>query len=453
MRHDIFGAFVGIADEDGLKAWNDMARSFLAHGADVPDHLARVLAREPDLALAHALKGLFLMLLARRELLPAARDEFAAARAAEAAGTSSPRERAMVAALGEWLNGYPEAAVAQLETYLNSVPCDTLVLKLDQAIRFVRGDRWGMLAAAERGLAAHTSHHPGHGYVHGMAAFAFEEVGRYDAAERTGRAGLDAAPDDAWGLHAVAHVYDMTARARAGIELIDHHSTAWSHCNNFRYHVWWHQALLYLDAGEYDAALALYDARIRETPTDDYRDIANATSLLMRLELDGIPVGPRWEELADLAEARSGDGCLVFADLHYMLALVGAERLQAAEALRARMTRATGTAVGGADDAAAGPGGWAASGLTAFGAGRYETAFHYLVRARDDLQSIGGSHAQRDVFERMTIDAGLRAGRLNETAAILADRRRRRGAEDAFAATRAARIASIRQAGLDITAA
>jgi hypothetical protein len=49
-----------------------------------------------------------------------------------------------------------------------------------------------------------------------------------------------------------------------------------------------------LDLGRYDAVLDLYDTEIRAERTDDYRDISNATSLLMRLELDGIEVGDRW---------------------------------------------------------------------------------------------------------------------------------------------------------------
>ena len=76
----------------------------------------------------------------------------------------------------------------------------------------------------------------------------------------------------------------------------------------------------------YDAALALYDAEIRAEKTDDYRDISNAASLLSRLELEGVDVGDRWEELAVLAEKRTEDGCLAFADLHYMLALCGGRR-------------------------------------------------------------------------------------------------------------------------------
>ena len=66
---------------------------------------------------------------------------------------------------------------------------------------------------------------------------------------------------------------------------------------------------------------------IRRHRTDDYRDISNATSLLMRLELEGMNVGRRWDELASLSEARVDDGCLVFADLHYMLALAAAGRV------------------------------------------------------------------------------------------------------------------------------
>ena len=38
-----------------------------------------------------------------------------------------------------------------------------------------------------------------------------EEAGEFVAAEQQGLKGLSLAPDDAWGLHAVAHVFDMTA--------------------------------------------------------------------------------------------------------------------------------------------------------------------------------------------------------------------------------------------------
>ena len=69
----------------------------------------------------------------------------------------------------------------------------------------------------------------------------------------------------------------------------------------------------------------------------------------------------------------------------------------------------------------------AASGLEAFGEGDYGLAFKSLSQVRKSMQLAGGSHAQRDVFERMTIDAGLRAGHWAEVEAILDDRRALRG--------------------------
>jgi hypothetical protein len=61
------------------------------------------------------------------------------------------------------------------------------------------------------------------------------------------------------------------------------------------------------------------------------------------------------------------------------------------------------------------------------------------------MQLAGGSHAQRDVFERLTIDAGIRAGFLDEAETILGERRARRaGKLDRYASTRLDLIAETR---------
>ena len=251
--------------------------------------------------------------------------------------------------------------------------------------------------------------------------------------------------DDAWGLHAVAHGYDMTARPDNGIALIENNCSAWDHCNNFRYHVWWHKALLHMDRGELDIVMALYDDQIRADKTDDYRDIANAPSLLMRLELEGVSVGTRWAELADFAQGRTDDGCVVFADLHYMLALTNAGRTEASKAMTTRFA-IDATQPGEMPARVADPGKAALRGLNAFAEGRYGDAFTDLTAARPTMQSIGGSHAQRDVFERMTIDAGLRAGHVDAVETVIEDRiARRAGTIDRFAATRLDSIADARR--------
>jgi tetratricopeptide (TPR) repeat protein len=302
-----------------------------------------------------------------------------------------------------------------------------------------------MRRSIERVLKAHDADHALRGYALGCHAFTLEETGDYGAAERTGLQALEYAPDDAWGLHAVAHVYDMTAQPDAGIRLIENNCAAWDHCNNFSYHVWWHKALLHMDRGELDVAMALYDTQVREDKTDDYRDIANATSLLMRLELEGVDVAGRWNELADFSQNRTDDGCVVFADLHYMLALAGADRTDAKAEMAARFARDA-VEIGDMSVRYKDPGLAAMDGLNAFSEGRYNDAFSNLAAARPTIQTIGGSHAQRDVFERMTIDAGIRAGRVDQAEAILAERlSQRAGNEDRFTATRFANLADLRR--------
>ena len=437
MPQDLFGQDTTLASSAALEHWNATQRAFLAHSAATPAHLGATLEADPGFALGHAVKGMFYLLLGRRELVQTARDALSAAQAALHEGEATARERAYVAALMLWLDGKPKAALDIFAGILTTHPGDALAMKLDHALRFVLGDSAGMRASIERVAKAYGTDHPGRGYLLGCHAFALEETGEYEAARIAGRSGLELAPDDAWGLHAVAHVHDMTADAKGGIQWLAGREAAWAHCNNFRYHVWWHKALMHLDLGDIDTVLKLYDDEIRSDKTDDYRDISNATSLLSRLELEGVDVGNRWEELADLSARRTDDGCLIFADLHYLLALVCDNREAAITEMMGRLHRDAREAKTDMQKTMAAPGLSAAAGLEAFGEAKYDIAFLNLSRARQTMQHAGGSHAQRDVFERLTIDCGIRAGFLDEAQAILSERTaRRRGREDGYASTR-----------------
>jgi tetratricopeptide (TPR) repeat protein len=422
-----------------IAAWNGVIRGLLSHAAAAGPDLAALLARQPAFALGQAVRGIACLLLGRREMVAAARE---ALTAAEAGAPGTAREAAYVAALADWLAGRPSRAAERLQGVLDRHPRDALAMKLVQAILFVLG-RPRAMRQSSGALLAPWADHPARGFLLGCHAFALEETGEYAAAERMGREGVALAGDDAWGLHAVAHVHDMTGRARAGLAWLDGREASWAHCNNFRFHVWWHRALLHLDLGEAEAALDLYDREIRAERTDDYRDVANAASLLVRLELDGVAVGGRWDELADLAERRATDGCLAFADLHYMLALCGGGRMQAAARLVARMA-ADRRREGEAQRIIGRPGLPAAQGLLAFAAGDYATAWLFLRETRGEMQAIGGSHAQRDVFARVAVEAALRGGYLDAAEALLDERLGLRGADDGYARARRQFIAEAR---------
>lgn len=447
MTQDIFGQTVTLAPGPALSSWNATQMAFLAHGSATPTHLADTLNAAPDFALGHAVKAMFYLLLGRRELIAPASAALTQARVASTVQTVTPRERRYVEALSLWMQGQPTRATEVFAALLRTHPGDALAVKLDHALRFVLGDSAGMRRAVEGAMPAYGEDHPARGYMMGCHAFTLEETGEYAAARVAGRAALDLAPDDAWGLHAVAHVHDMTADAKGGIDWLAGREAAWAHCNNFRYHVWWHKALMHLDLGQIGRVLELYDTEIRREKTDDYRDISNATSLLSRLELEGVDVGRRWEELAEISASRTEDGCLIFADLHYLLALIGDHRDAAIRDLMGRLHRDAQNARTDIQKAMANPGLSAAAGLEAFGEGHFAQAFLALARARKSMQQAGGSHAQRDVFERLTIDAGIRAGFLKEAEGILADRiAHRGGCVDGYARARQTLIAGGRDA-------
>ena len=66
----------------------------------------------------------------------------------------------------------------------------------------------------------------------------------------------------------------------------------------------------------------------------------------------------------------------------------------------------------------------AAQGLLAHARGDVATAADRLDAALPRLQQIGGSHAQRDLFALIHLDALIRGGRLGEARRILEQRRR-----------------------------
>jgi tetratricopeptide (TPR) repeat protein len=439
MHHDLSGDHVSTANDKARIAWNDTLEALLAHAAATPEHLARTLEADPGFALAHAAKGLMLLSLARSEVSGPARDCLTRARAAAALRPVTRRESMVIEALALWLDDAPRRAAQRLEAILLAHPFDVLALKLSHGLRFMLGDQAEMLASLRRVAPGFGENHPLAGYVNGCYAFALEEQGHYAEAERIGRRAVELSPRDAWGRHAVAHVLEMTGRADEGVAWLGDGRTL-SHANNLRFHITWHLALFRLERGETAEVLRLYDEEIRAEQTDDYRDIANGASLLARLDYAGVDVGSRWEELAAKAEGRVHDGRLVFADLHYTLSLLGAGHHDGAETIARSLAEDAHGHPSSERREAARNGALAAFGLIAFSEGDYAEAARLLGAARSGLVAIGGSHAQRDLFEQAYAESLIRAGSLDRAADTLSDRLARRGGANLFAAGRLAQL-------------
>lgn len=390
---DRFNGCHSITDNGALAAYERAVAALAGHRPDLATALDEATAQDPEFIAAHALRGFASLTAARAELVPQAEDALAAARlACQCHQNTTAMEVALVAALAIAVEGRFLDAADRLECHLVAEPHDFLSLKLAHALRFMAGDAEGMLLATSSVVEKWDQNQDGSGFVFGCHAFGLEEAGRYAEAERFAEQALALAPDDAWGLHALSHVDEMNGRLSEGIGRLEAGRPVWTRCNNFKHHMAWHLALLHLEAGDVGRVLALYDTEIRPRPTDDYRDVANATSMLWRLRLSGIAVGDRWNELAQLGRQRASETTLMFAGLHHMLSLAAAgDRISLAKALESWEDHA----VKGLGDQA-----WVAAevglDMARVIAGRTQGIDLALLARR--LPRLGGSAAQRDVF-------------------------------------------------------
>jgi hypothetical protein len=185
-------------------------------------------------------------------------------------------------------------------------------------------------------------------------------------------------------------------------------------------HLWWHLAVFHLARGDFAEALAIHDQHVWAHDRSYSQDQINAVSLLARLELAGVDVGERWAELGGWLAVRASDTTLPFLSVQYAYGLARAGRAEADQLLAAIADRA---AQMGADDvwtAAALP---LAQGLVDHARGDHARAAGVLALAVPRLAHLGGSHAQRDLFAQVLIDAQIKAGALGPAQQALELRR------------------------------
>ncbi len=422
MPKDCRGLDMTAAGDAAVEAYDYTIRAYLAFARDTGDRLKAVYKADPDMPMAHCLKGYFFQLFSNPALYPKADQALdQAAKAADARGANA-RERLHIAALAAWRAGDRRKTTDLWEAILVDYPLDILALKLGHFTHFYLGDAAELRDSVARVLPCWSEATPDYGYVLAMRAFGLEEAGSYAEAEKAGRRSVEINPEDTWGVHAVAHVLEMQGRAREGIAWVSGLRPHWSKANNFRFHVSWHQALFHFEREEYDKVLALYDGEFRAERTDNILDLSNAIAMLWRLEDEGVTVGARWDELAAIAEKRSRDHVLAFADAHFLMALAAGGKPDAAAAMTQSMAAADPKGRATEAPILAGIGTALGDAILAVRRGDHAAAVERLYPRRGEVRLIGGSHAQRDVFARLLIRAALKAGQAKLARALLAER-------------------------------
>jgi tetratricopeptide (TPR) repeat protein len=403
MFEDQRGIEFTAASEAAVQAFDKTIEAYLSLSLEAGPRLKAVFEADPDMIMAHCLKGYFFLLMGSGPLI--ARAQKALEQATASAITASPREQEHVKALGLWCDDRPAAAGIVWEQILADYPRDVLAMRLAHHAHFYAGDGNAMLASLDRTGRDWAEGDAGYGYVLGMRAFANEESGHYDIAETTGRHAVEVEPDNPWAIHAVAHIMEMQDRHREGISWIKAHEPHWVGANNFRYHLWWHRALMHLDQGDSEQALKLYDDVLWDEESDEYLDLCNDVALLSRLEFQGVDVGDRWLPLAEKIKGRTTEHILSFIDAHFAVALMAAGDKVGADELVNTINDKGG-------DLRRDVGHPLCVAMVAYRSGDHQLASAELQRIEGTIYKVGGSHAQRDLFKQIMIEATIKSGDL-----------------------------------------
>lgn len=420
MYKDAHGLPTTANGQDAVDAYDRMVDRFFEYSPETGAALQHALDIDPDLVMGHCVQGYFLQLVGNAAVLDQAAKALAKAEARAAGATG--RERTHVAALAAWCKRDFAGALMCWEAILIDHPRDLFALKLAQFGHLYLGDVANIRDCVARVLPAWDEGLPHYSNVLGMRAFGLEEAGDYPEAEAAGRRAIELDPNDPYAVHAVAHVMEMQDRHRDGIDWIKGLEPHWGKCNNYRYHLWWHYSLYYLDRGEHDEVLRLYDNDIRGDKSDQIRDIANAVALLLRLEFRDIDVGDRWTELAEKCAPRIDEHLLPFHDTHFLLAVACGGRRDAAERMIDSMRDFVATQEASSVAVMREISIPLAEAVIAYCDGDYRRTVDSMIPIRYGLQRLGGSHAQRDVYAEMLIEAALNGGRDNLARALLAER-------------------------------
>ncbi|XP_072452691.1 tetratricopeptide repeat protein 38 isoform X5 [Notamacropus eugenii] len=287
------------------------------------------------------------------------------------------REKLHVAAVDMFAKGAPFAsrclpkACTLWEQILQDYPTDMLALKFSHDTYFYLGYQPQMRDSVARIFPHWTPNLPLSSYVKGIYSFGLMETNLYDQAERL-------AKEDC----------DMLA------------------CHNY-----WHWALYLIEKGEHEAALTIYDEHIAPSlmTSGSMLDMVDTCSMLYRLQLEGMHVGERWQAVLPVTKPHSRDHILLFNDAHFLMSFLGANDHGTVQELLTTLQELSQSPGENHEHQLAQEVGLPlCQALVEMDSGNPDRAVELLLPIRYKIVEIGGSNAQRDIFNQLLVHAALK---------------------------------------------
>lgn len=421
MKLDRYGLPLTTTSDRAAAYYVDGVDRMLAalHGADAAFDAA--IAEDPDFAMAHIGRARVHQLN-----MEGAEARAKAAKAREHAAATSPRERQHIEIMASAIESQAKKAMTAAEQHLAEYPRDAQVLSLLLGAFGLyafsgRADHdAARLAVCERYAGDYGEDWWFLTYLGWSKTEAGDVVSGRTITER----GYALKPENASAAHAVAHALFEQGDGTEGRAFL----SGWLPANNrtsfLQGHLAWHLALIALEEGDADGALDIYERHLKPAgrpypPLNIYTDTA---SLLWRLLLAGkTGLESHWQDVAAYGDRYFPKAGAHFADVHHALVAATTSggalqtRLAEMEARNADGRLAPGPSAIGL-----------CRGIAAFAAGDHGDAVRILAPLMPELVRIGGSHAQRELWEDTFIVACLRAGQGRQATGLISERLHRR---------------------------
>jgi tetratricopeptide (TPR) repeat protein len=423
MAADRFGYPLTTASEEAAEHYRCAVDYMLSANFGAADALEAAVRADPDFALARAANARWLQLYMR---IPEAKAEAAAARALS--DRLTPREVRHVEIIALAVDGGGPQALALLDEHLADYPRDAVPLSLALGVFGLLGfsgrrdHREAELAMLQR-LAPHWGED---WYFLTFLGWARIETGDVAAGIAEVERSLSLNPRNGWGAHALAHGYYEAGDADAGAAYLAAWLPEYDRRSQLHGHVSWHHALFELARDNPARAHEIYADAIRldVTHAPQVIKLADPAAFLWRCQIydEATPAGGDWREIAEYAGQTFPRAGMHFADLHAVLADAAIGNTAAAQQriAQARERLSSGRLPQGEVIPVLG------DGIVAFARGDYASAADLIGPILPEVTRVGGSHAQRELFEDTYIVACLRAGRGQAARERLAERLARR---------------------------
>jgi hypothetical protein len=424
------------------ETWEAFCHRFLTRRSGDGDSLHAVTEADPGFAAARAMAALFAGIGGDASFDAA--DELAAARAGRA---DHDWERSLVAVTGATIEGGMWTVFDDWMRHTDDHPGDLLGfdvagLLLVMSTHPVDEVSERMHVMLRQSLDA-AGEHP---MLVGLQAMVAQEEGRLDDAERLASRALEIDPTGFDGAHPMTHVHFEAGDHADGLAWLDGWLPGADQEAPFRTHLVWHAALHELELGRADDVLVRFGAC---TARGGAGGLFDGSSLLWRCQLLGYAdpgSDPGETRVSEMVAPMRESVPFTFVGAHVAIGLATDND---AEGLRRFAADAAGFTPPGAAEILPD----LALGFAAFVEGDHASASAHLLRREGDFPRLGGSHAQREVFEDTLIRALIGAGRLEEASGRLQARLDRRPSPIDSALLDRARPTADASAGLNRTPA